>query len=142
MHWIHGLYWSQYRNPQQHLQLSVIYELVYDSKCTMNANLLWNCELIKLLFSLNISRKKFFKYHAIYYLAFLKILDLEPVEVVAVWYRLNLLTDTEYLCQIYPRNHNSVFSAFITCHQAFDKSNTTSATSGTGSVYPYGVPGF
>ena len=40
------------------------------------------------------------------------------------------------------RNHNPVLSSFITDHQIFNKSDTTSATSGAGSVYPSWTPVF
>jgi hypothetical protein len=56
------------------------------------------------------------------------------------------LTVTEYLfhkwswiCAVC-RNHNSVLSPFLTYHRVCNKSNTTSAACGTGSVSPSGAP--
>jgi hypothetical protein len=57
-----------------------------------------------------------------------------------------LLTVIEYLyhkrqriCSVH-RNHNMVLSSVNTYHQVYNKSNTMSVTSGTGTAYPSGVP--
>ena len=55
------------------------------------------------------------------------------------------LTVTEYLCHKWLRicsvcrNHNTVISSFMIYHQVCSNSNTTS---GTGTTYPFGAPGF
>ena len=45
------------------------------------------------------------------------------------------------LC-FFGRNHNTVFSSFTTYHIVCNKSNTTGATDGTGTVCPSGEPEF
>ena len=40
------------------------------------------------------------------------------------------------------RNHDPVLSSFMTYHWVWYKSNTTGATRGTGTAYPFGTPEF
>ena len=59
-----------------------------------------------------------------------------------------LLTVTEYLCLIWPlicslcRNHNPMFSSFLTYHWICNKNNMRGATSGTGTADPSEPPRF
>jgi len=43
-----------------------------------------------------------------------------------------------YVC----RSHNPVLSSFMNYHRVCNKSNTTGATSGAGTAYPFGTPEF
>jgi hypothetical protein len=58
------------------------------------------------------------------------------------------LTIMEYLCHRWPRicsscrKHFLVLSSFMTYHQVCKWINTTDATSGAGTAYPYGAPEF
>jgi len=62
----------------------------------------------------------------------------EKAFAVVVSYSVHLEITDMFVC----RNHDPVLSSFMTYHWVWYQSNTTGATRGTGTAYPFGTPEF